>query len=501
VLLALAFAGCGGSGGSGDDGPDPATLAPADTAVYGEALVRPDGKVATDALAAARKVLRIADPVAELQRLIDGDTSDRSNLTYADDIEPWLGQRVGFAVLPPLDSGDPEVVVAAASRDTDALAKEPQRLVDAGQAREAGSYKGVTYYEGVDESGTIGIVDDFLVLGTTLQAFRAAVDASKDSNLADASRFQDATDEIADDALASFYADPKQFADALRSLPGSPQQTQAALARLADADPVTASLTADADEIALEATGGGSDLVRSAGTDGAGEVTVDQLPGDAWLALATPPLGPLVRQALTSADVTDEAAAQVRQATGFDLERDLLGPLGGLGVFVRGSNPLDIGGGALLQMGSAAAAQRLVTRVQAIVSSAGVGGTRSLELSGASGFELQIPGSPQPVVVLAKDDQVAAGYAASSAQDLLDPQQTFADSKAGQAAIDTLGDDFTPSFVLLAPPVTGLLRSLDELEVADLSDVLPYLGAYRSLAIGTERDDDRLTVRVVAALR
>jgi hypothetical protein len=199
--------------------------------------------------------------------------------------------------------------------------------------------------------------------------------------------------------------------------------------------------------------------------------------------------------------VHDQAAAQVRANIGLDLDRDLLEPLGGLGLFVRGESPLDIGASALLPMTDAAAAQRLLTRIQAIVG-AGLGvPVRPLAASGARGFQVQIPQSPQPIVVLAKGDRLVVGYAASSAQDLLDPQQRFDDSSDGKAAIDTLGDGYTPTFVLIVPPLARLLRSLDQIEVADLSSVLPYVDAYRSLAIGTKRDGDRTSVRIVAALR
>ena len=55
--------------------------------------------------------------------------------------------------------------------------------------------------------------------------------------------------------------------------------------------------------------------------------------------------------------------------------------------------------------------------------------------------------------------------------------------------------------MLIVPPLAALLRSLAELQVANVSPVLPYLDAYRSLAIGTKRDGDRTTLRIVAALR
>jgi hypothetical protein len=501
VLLAtLIVAGCGSSGGkpaSSAGGPDPATLAPADAALYGQATIRPSGNAKAGVLAAARKVSLVQDPGAALRRLLDSDRSD--GVVFSRDVEPWLGERAGgFLLFPASGSGDPDWAVAIAIGDRAAF-DDALPHIHRGD-RPAGSYHGVAYYQERDDatidSATVG---DFYV-GGSLAGVRAAIDASKGSSLADASRFDDAAGDVPDDALAFLYADPKTIVTAVGKLPGAQPEARRALARFAEADPVTASVTANADQIAMEASAD-QQLTGSLDAGSDAEVSVGQLPGDSWLALATPPLGPLVRQALDSSGMHAAAAAQVQAGTGLDLDRDLLGPLGGLGLFVRGTSPLDIGGGALLQMTDAASAQRLLTRIEAIVTAGAGIPTHALALSGARGFELQIPQSPQPIVVLAKGDRVAAGYAASSAQDLLDPQQRFDDSSGGKAAIATLGDGYTPSLVLLVPQLTTLLRALDELQVADLSSVLPYLQPYRSLAVGTKHDGDRTIVRVVAALR
>jgi hypothetical protein len=506
LLAALVAAGCGGSdtqttSSSSDLGPDPASVAPTDAVLYGDAVVRPTGAMKDGVLAAARKVSRLDDPMAALRRALDESADSDTRTDFTHDVEPWLGPRVGgFLLLPSGASDDPDWAAAIAIGDRDAFEEALPRLHADGQ-HEAGTYRGVTY-DRDDDDATLYLapVSDFYVLGS-LAGLRAAIDASKDSSLADSSRFQDALDAVPDDALASFYVDPKAIGAAIGDIPDTPPQVRQALTRLDDADPVVGDVTATADEIAIEASGGGEQLTDALEADSDAEVTVGQLPGDSWLALATPPLGPIVRSALVGSGVHDEAAAQVRQSLGMDLDGDLLDPLGGLGVFVRGTTVLDIGGGALLQLTSAAAAQRLLTQIESIVRAGGGLPTRTLTLGGARGFELQIPQSPQPVVVLAKGDRLAAGYAASSAQDLLDPQERFDESSGGKAAIATLGDGYTPSFVLIVPPLAGLLRALDQLDVADLASAVPYLDAYESLAIGTKRDGDRVTVRAVAALR
>jgi hypothetical protein len=500
LLITLVAAGCGGgsSRSSNGSGPDPATVTPANAALYAQATVRPSGDMKAGVLTAARKVLHVQDPGAQLRRLLDRLGSQGST-SYSRDIEPWLGQRIGgFLLMPNGGSGSPDWAVALTIADRSAFDDALPRLRRDGQ-HPAGTYRGDAYDKDDTDSTYSSAVGDFYV-GGTLAGLRAAIDASKGSSLADASRFSDAVGSVPDNALAFVYADPKAIVAAAGDINGAPTNARKALARFANADPVTASLTATADEITIEASGG-AQVTEALNSDSNAKVTVGQLPGDSWLALATPPLGPLIRNALTSAGVHDQAAAQVQRNVGLDLDKDLLEPLGGLGLFVRGESPLDIGGGALLQMTDAASAQRLLTRLEAIVGAGLHVPTRPLAISGARGFQVQIPQSPQPIVVLAKGDRLAAGYAASSAQDLLEPQQRFDASSDGKTAISTLGDGYTPSFVLIVPPLAGLLRSLDQLQVADLSSVIPYVDAYRSLAIGTKRDGDRTSVRIVAALR
>lgn len=505
LLALLVLAGCGGgdtSSPTADAGPDPATIAPADALAYGEAIIRPSGDMEDDVVAAARKVLRVDDPGAELRKLVDRLLREDSKLTdasYARDVEPWIGERVAVSVQRPADGGDePDASIIVAARDRGALLEELERMRDAGDVRAGGTYRGVAYEIDSDDANPNAVVGDFLVIASSLSAFRANVDALKGTGLAEASRFTDTVDAVPDDALAFLYADPQAIADAVGDLDDAPAVSRRSLEQLAEGGPVVAHLTATADEIAIEGSGE-TPLDDAEGSDA--EVTVGQLPGDAWLALATPPIGPLIRNALDGAGVHPQARAQVRENLGLDLDRDLLAPLGGLGVFARGESPLDIGGGLLLQLTDPAAARRLLTRVQTILA-AGTGlPVQPASAGGARGFQVQIPQSPQPIVVLADGDRIAAGYAASSAEDLLDPQQRFDESSTGKAAIETLGEGFEPSFVLIVPPIAALLRSLDQLEVADLRPVIPYVDAYRSLAIGTKRDGDRTTVRIVAALR
>jgi Protein of unknown function (DUF3352) len=496
LLLLAALAGCGGEGSSkpaASVGPDPATLAPQGAPVYVEALVRPQGDLAAGVLAAARKVSRVQNPGPAIVGLLDHALA-KQHLTYAHDVAPWLGPRAGLFLLR-VTRGRIDGAAMLAVRDRAAVERLMAHQRAAHRQRAGGAYRGVSY--DVETNGDVdALVGDFYVSGSK-RGFEAAVDTWKGAPaLAASSRFQDAVKALDPDRLAFAYADPHVIAGQLQAAGAAPPAVQQLLgsAKFAGSAPITLSLTARADQIALQLALGSS-LVPSSGS-ASDTVSLGDLPGDAWLALATPPLGPLIRTALDQAGAHAAAAEQVRTRLGLDLDRDLLDPLGGLAAFARGSSVLDLGGGLLLRMSSAAAAQTLMTRVQAIANAATGGGVRPT----AGGFELQAGTLPQPIVVRAQGDRIAAGYAAASANDLLKPQQRFDQSSAGNAAIATLGDGYTPALVVIAPPLVDLLRSLNELQVAKLSPVLPYLAAYRSLAVGTKRDGERTTVRIVAAL-
>lgn len=498
LLAALVAAGCGSSGTtSSGAGPDPATLAPAGAALYGQVVIRPSGDLRSGAEAALRKVLRTQDGGAALRRLLDKDKSN--DVIFSRDVEPWLGQRIGgFLLMPAAGARKPDYAIALALADRGKFEDTLARMRSHGAEHPAGSYRGVSYdQDRRDPTQYEGRVGDFFVMGS-LAGIRAAIDTSKGgAQLAADTRFKDAVGGVPGNALAYVYADPKAIAAGAHATSAAGRR---AVARYEQAAPVVATLTATGSQIALQATVDKTVAGDLGGSSNA-QVSVGQLPGDSWLALATPPLGPLVKQALDTSGAHARAAAQVSRSTGLDLDRDLLDPLGGLGLFVRGSSPLDMGGGVLLQLTEAAAAQRLLTRLQAVVAAGAHLAPRPLALAGARGFQLTIPQSPQPIVVLAQGAKLAAGYAASSAQDLLAPQQRFDASPDGKAAIASLGGGYTPELVLIVPPLARLLRTLDGLQAIHVASALPYLSAYRSLAVGTKRDGDRTSVRVVVALQ
>lgn len=499
LALALVFAACGENDDrSAASDADPAALAPADSAMYAEVLLAPDGDVEEGIVTAARRVSLLDDPFAELRRALDDEVDDNGERdVYTRRIAPWLGDRAGVFVLPaPGDPEfeDPDVGAAIAVRDRDAAQDMVRYLLDTSDTATSDTYDGVEYH--VDDGTAIALIDEYLFAGTPA-ALRAAVDASRADALADSQRYDAAVDRVADDAIAFAYVDPEPL---LPALSASADMTDPSITRLLDqardAGPVTLSLTASADEVALEVAGDEASIPEA--DDAGGEVSIDDLPGDAWAVLATPPLGAAIRQAIVQSGEYDTAARQLRAVAGLDLERDVLGWLGGVAAFVRGTAPLELGGGVVIGSDDEAASRRLVGRLEQIV---GMLGLPIRPAGGGTGFEVTVPDSPQPIVVLAQGDRVAIGFGGPSARDALDPDESFADSEAGRAVLDTLGDGYEPSFALVPGPLLQLLRAVGAASDPDVQEAMPYLTAYRSIAAGTKREDGDVTVRIVAGLQ
>ena len=128
LVLALLVGGCGSS--ASDGGMDPATLVPADSVVYLEGVLRPEGEQGDAAKSVAGKLLRTDDPGKKIRELVDQAIreSGTADTTFEDDIDPWLGDRIGMG-LTDLAGEEPRfvVVIADARRGAGGGARSPRR--------------------------------------------------------------------------------------------------------------------------------------------------------------------------------------------------------------------------------------------------------------------------------------------------------------------------------------------------------------------------------------
>jgi hypothetical protein len=186
--------------------------------LYLEATVRPEGEQAENIetlladLGELPLIGSVGDPGDLIITQLEAQAAEASvDFSYAEDVEPWLGEKAGFGISEV--EGETRFVLAIETTDEDAARESLDSLLSEDEVPyEEGEYEGASYFESPDESFRVGVFDGFLVLAPSAD-FEAAVDASSGDSLGAADKFADATANLEDDRLASFYFDLAGFAE------------------------------------------------------------------------------------------------------------------------------------------------------------------------------------------------------------------------------------------------------------------------------------------------
>ncbi|MDQ3573186.1 MAG: DUF3352 domain-containing protein, partial [Actinomycetota bacterium] len=227
AFASVAVASCGDDA---EVASGPASLMPPDAPVYIEAVVSPQGEQAerVDGLLAKLGEVPLLGTVTNPGELIKGAIEDSAagsgiSLDFAEDVDPWLGERIGFSVLSAGDDVE-RFVAALETTDEDATAETLQRILEEDAApNEEHTYEDVTYYTSATDEYAVGVFDGHLVLATR-DDFEAAVDAAAGSeSLADGGEIEEATAGLADDRLATLLLDFDQLAELMT---GSPEDLE-----------------------------------------------------------------------------------------------------------------------------------------------------------------------------------------------------------------------------------------------------------------------------------
>lgn len=509
TLTALAFAACGEDDGAGGDlGPDPATVAAPDSLLYAEAVIRPEGEQKDDLLAALAKLTGDDDPGAAIREEIERSIAEEGDLTYEDDIEPWLGQRAGVFLLDfSADQGDAAVVIA--TTDADATRATLEKASEASEEPEQeATYEGVTYT--VDDSGdAVGIVGDFLVGGTEA-GFRAAVDAAGGDSLAENAEVTEGLGSAPEESLFRAYLDGAGLVERAIEAGEARPRDLAPFEEQIDAleeGPIVVSGGATEDSMTIEVAA--PEGAAGTAAPGAGDL-LSALPGDSWLAVAVPALGEAIGsgyenlvsglesgfEGLPKAEIPD-VRGEVEAATGLDLSKDLAWA-GDTALFIQGSSPLGLGGGLLIETADEEAATDAVDKLGSALRR-----NRSIEVEEtATGFRLQSRGQPVGAEVAVEDQRVVLAAGATTIDDVLDPAETLADSEAFGDAAGALGDELDPSLYLDMDAVVALLEATG----AGTGDpsyeaAKPTLDAIDYVIAGAAAADGRSSARLVLGLR
>jgi hypothetical protein len=510
VAAAGLAAGCGSSSPGGADA-DPAAAVPASAPLYLELVVQPEGQVREDALAAGRKILGGGDPAAKLAEAFDAMLRDEG-VSFARDVAPWLGKRVGLAVTGQGGKSERDVVVVAASANDDAAAEAVPRLAGAGSVER--SHGGVDYRLGRNGDTAAAVHEDRVLVGSEA-GVRAAIDAAKGDALAETDKLRQARDD-ADTAngLGFLYADVRALA---RGLLGGMGGTGGAGSQAGPAamllpglleslpETVGARLDAAADTVRLEATARGG---AGSGSGAGAPRAVAALPGDAWLGLGIADVGGSLDDALERLSSQGIAGvgvqaflAQLRMQSGLDLRRDVLSWMGDAGLFVTGERAGSVGGGLVVQAKDAARMRATVGKLAPLVRGLGSGDVSPLDARGVDeGFVVRTDGKPAVYVAAAGERFVIATGRRALGQ-AIEPAQRLGEQAAFRAAAAKLGNGLQPSFYLDVPAVTKLLEGLDAGDDDKLARVRPYLEAFGSLVGGSRREGDVTRAQIVATLK
>jgi hypothetical protein len=509
LLLVLVLGACGGSSASG--GAEPAGAVPAGASLYVEGVVRPEGSQKEDVLDAAGKILRTDDPERRLHELVDQGLkeSGSGDATYDKDIAPWLGKKAGVWVTG-LNRAKPGYVVLVAATDTDKAqaAIDKGAKADGGKLRER-SYSGVDYQ--LDSDGVAaGIVDDFVTVGTEAE-FRRTIKAADGASLAEEKKYERTIERLDDDRVGLIYADLKPLLEqGLKSDPKAAGQLEQlrTVFSLDQLHPVGGALLADGDRIAFDSLtrgkGAGASGLFGPLTGSGSTPLVGELPGDAWVALGAPKVGPSVKQMFTrvaGAFGAAAAAQQLGQRHGITLDRDVFGWIGDVAVYARGTTRDDLEGALVIQATDPGAMRGAFGKLVGLVQKAGGQNVVPVRVKGAaSAFRAGATDLGKPVVLARSEDRVVAAVGERAAAEALAPAKRLADSalyKSGQAILD---DGRAPAFLLSMPAVLTLVETLGHPD-ADYAKARPYLQAFSVIAGGGSVKRDEARSRFAAGLK
>jgi hypothetical protein len=495
AALALVATGCGSSAGTGSTGP--AAIAPAGTIAYASFEFSPDGAEKEDFDAAFGKLLG-AEPETKLKRAFaDGIKESGSKLDFEKDVEPWLGD-VAAAVVTGVGPDGPDYAVLVASKDDD----EARDAIDkdlAGRGSQQREYHG-SEYRLLDDGTANGVVDHFLVAGTHA-AFKAVVDADGGKSLADSEGWKKSVGDRADGKVGLAWVDVKAALQAFApQLPGAQRVATPLLLGLVRLHPFVATLDANPNALVVDVSSPGTPPDKR-GVAARSSSLIENLPSDAWAALAVPQLGEALGMVANGLKLNPLMAQQyatvtreLRRSTGLDLERDILAGIGDVGFFVRGTSVPTLAGGAIIEAARPAALRRTIARLPALIARSGDAKVRPR----GTGFDVTAREVPQPIQVRMREGRAAAAYGRGALRSALAPTETLGGTDTFRKAAAAVGA--RPVLFASFAQIAELVRSSPEKD-PEVARALEHLDRMEYAAIGARRDGGLDTIRAVLGLR
>jgi Protein of unknown function (DUF3352) len=531
VLGSLALAACGDDGGEATAGP--AGFVPPETPMYLEASRQSEDQVANaEALIAELGEVPLlgtpVDPLDLLEQEIDEAAADEGlDLTFADDIEPWLGERAAVAI-PSVEElvaeESPGVLAVVEVTDEEAARAVLDRLVapaDEVQVVEE-EVGGQTVLRPEGEEGGAAIIDGFLVFGNTDEALEQGFSAHDGDSLADSDDFEAAFEGLPEERLADGYLDLGGIIETgVAAGEIQPEEIEAIRGLYGDGfeQPLAVALSAGDRTLAVDVAGPsafGTGPPRIGATD-----LVGGAPGNAIAAIGLPDLGGQVDAFLEFLEANgalfgEQALGPGGFAEGFEAEvgvplDTVIEAAGDAALHLRGELPFGfVIGGELALSGEglppevyewvAGELEREGFRIGSPLSGSTEGFSAERNAAGGDVGFVNVEAEPDAAIVTVAPDRAVADEAPPSA-DALGDHALF------EPATAALGDDFElAGFADLGPILDGFIEGGSLLDLATgevtpeqaMADFLAGKLGYAALGVRTE--DDRTVQRLVVGL-
>ena len=427
ALGAIAVAGCGGGGTKpvAKSALDPASVVPANSVLYVSASVRPKGTLQQDL---SRVIDQIGGPntVAELNSELGKHASSGFGRRWSQ-VKPWLGQRIGAAVigLPPGQFSEQAVldyaVLILPTTDPSAA-----KTYIASHIKKSAAliYK---------------IVGNYALIGGPYAVQMAATTAAK-ASLADSSAYSSLLTRVGQGAFATFYDRPYPILKLETKLFSTEASPPAALAEiksgLSKISPNAASLvTLDvtSNTLRLESTS-----VGAKSQAGSTAISVGHLPAASWLAVALSG-GLSGSSTLKSIESSIDVASKEEATSGAEnaglkfVINDVLPALGPMSLSIAGQTKATVKVGFALTPGSQSAGDKLLSAVQRMLG------------KGAAQVKLGHDGN-----------QLVATYGYKSFGELLAPQATLSSNPAFRQALGQLPAGSSAELFVNFGPIAAL---------------------------------------------
>ena len=503
LSLALA-AGCGGDSG-GDPGADPAAIVPARAPVYAEGNLKPGD----DIKELAKKLSGEEDPGGAIKRELEKSArEDDPDFRFSEDVEPWLGDRIGvFAT--ELTGDDPPLGIVAPTKDSDKARETLERELRAQDKDEPKpqvverTHRDTKYLVDTAQDEGVAIIDDYAVFGADA-AIKAAIDAREGEALAENADYDKAREAIEEDDVGFAYIRVEQLLSGL-----GPQGAVVSQALQGLGDTVAIGLDGDESNIIAESAALGVTAPEGSNA-GAGEV-LTELPDSAWAALGVSDLGGKIEQGLKqlsqlgglSGQDPEAILKQLEDQLGINPRRDLADWIGDVGIFATGDSLDTISIGLVGQTKDADATRRSIAKIATLVERAASATSKPLKRAGVdTGVTLTGGEVDQPVhIALTDDERFIVVFNDDGLDAVLESEGKLGDSDAWKDATSRLGDGFEPAVFLDFAPIAALAKSAGASEEPDAARVIQVIEKLTTLSGGAKNEGDTQRGRVVVGVK